>query len=322
VLEVIGLHKYYSSGTGILHGYGKQIRAVDGVSFAIGAGEAFGLVGESGCGKSTLARLVTLLDVPTRGRVLFRGKEIAPSKKNWRAVRSQIQIVFQDGYSSLNPFLTVGESLAEPLDNFRGLKREARRQEIARWLEAVRLDPAVAACYPHQLSGGQRQRVGIARALAALPQLIVMDEPLSGLDVFTQAEILKLLKQLKKDWNLAYLFISHDLRSVRLLCDRVAVMYLGKIMELFPVSSLHKARHPYTQLLFSSLPASHPAGRKSFFPEETNDSHVKAFNGCSHYTEGCRFVGRCPIAAEACFRQYPSLVEVEEGWWVSCWATR
>lgn len=317
MLEVINLHKHYYSGVGLFWGYGERVHAVNGVSFVMEEGETLGLIGESGCGKSTLARLIALLDFPTAGSIFFQGKEVAPSRKHWRTVRSHIQIVFQDGYSSLNPFLTIGESIAEPVSNFRGLKGIACRREVERWLEAVRLDPALADCYPHQLSGGQRQRVGVARALAAFPRLVVMDEPLSGLDVFTQGEILELLKKLREKWHLAYLFISHDLRAVRLLCDRVAVMYKGRIVEMLPISCLDKARHPYTRLLFSSIPASHPAERKDYLARD-NGSNGNITREV-YSSRGCYFAPRCSLAAPVCSRDYPPVVEMAEGWQMACW---
>ncbi len=256
LLEVTDLKKHFPVRRGAMQRQTGSVRAVDGVSFRLSRGEALGLVGESGCGKTTTARLVLRLTRPTSGRVVFAGVDLGEAKATeLRALRPRMQMVFQDSYSSLNPRLGVGRSIAEPLLQHTRLTRLERDERVAELLNLVGLDPALATRMPHEFSGGQRQRVGIARALALRPDLIVCDEPISSLDISIQAQIVNLLADIQERFGLTYLFISHDLRMVRHLCDRVAVMHRGKIVETQPTEMLFRGpEHPYTQALLSAVP--------------------------------------------------------------------
>ncbi|HEX8953823.1 MAG TPA: oligopeptide/dipeptide ABC transporter ATP-binding protein, partial [Polyangia bacterium] len=260
LVAVENLHKHFAARPGLFGGGKGVIKAVDGVSFAIAAGETLGLVGESGCGKSTLGRAILRLHEPTSGRVVIDGTDVtALAPAPLRAFRKRAQIIFQDPYASLNPRMTVGEILDEPLV-IHGLgDAPARRKRVAELLDVVGLRPEVAARYPHEFSGGQRQRVGIARALAVEPRFIVADEPLSALDVSIQAQIVNLLVELQRERALTYLFISHDLKIVQHLCDRVAVMYLGRVVEEAPAAALYaRPLHPYSVALLSAVPEMDP----------------------------------------------------------------
>ena len=292
-----------------------QVKAVDGVSFDIIEGETLGLVGESGCGKSTLGRtLLRLLD-PSDGTIMFDGKEITrATQKALRPIRRKMQMIFQDPYASLNPRMTVGATLREPIDIFK-LARSARErsERVAELLEKVGLPKDSVGRYPHEFSGGQRQRIGVARALAVEPKFIVCDEPISALDVSIQAQIVNLLQDLQKAENLTYLFISHDLKIVQHICDRVAVMYLGRVVELADAAVLYKdARHPYTQALLSAVPMLDPkARRKRIILEGDVPSPIDP-------PSGCRFHPRCPHAFAPCAVRTPTLTEVEAERWVAC----
>src|SRR5262245_51094129 len=263
ILEVRNLVKHFNLGGGLLGAPAAVIKAVDGVSFTIGRGETLGLVGESGCGKTTTGRCVLQLERPTSGEVVFEGRDLtAMSDAELRRVRRRIQVIFQDPYSSLNPRMTVGQIIAEPLA-VHGIVREraARAARVQDLLRHAGLLPAMAHRYPHELSGGQRQRVGIARALAMEPSLIICDEPVSALDVSIQAQIINLLEELQSELGLTYLFVAHDLSVVRHISDRVAVMYLGKIVEITDRTTLYESpRHPYTQALLSAVPIPDPVG--------------------------------------------------------------
>jgi ABC-type oligopeptide transport system ATPase subunit len=251
MIEVEGLVKHY-------RGRGAAVRAVDGISFQVGKGETLGLVGESGCGKSTTARMLVRLDTPTAGRIRLGGEDVTQLRgRDLRRVRRRIQLVFQDPYSSLNPRLTVGSTLAEVL-SFHGMKTP-----VGELLDMVGLAAGLRDRYPHQLSGGQRQRVGIARALAVNPEILVLDEPVSALDVSVRAEVMNLLAQLRTDLGLTYVFISHDLGMVRHLCDRIAVMYLGKIVELGDWKQVSDSpAHPYAQSLRAAIPQPNPLNQE------------------------------------------------------------
>jgi len=305
LLEIRDLRKSFPVGGG---GFGRRARlhAVDGVDLDVESGETVGLVGESGCGKSTLARLALRLIEPDAGEIRFEDRDLrALGRRELRSMRRRMQIVFQDPFASLNPRMTVGETIAEGL-RVHGLARGAdRERRVAKLLETVGLAPAHAARYPHEFSGGQRQRVGIARALALEPRLIVADEPVSSLDVSIQAQILNLLLDLQKRFGLAYLFISHDLRVVRHLSRRVAVMYLGRIVEYGPAESLYaRPQHPYTEALLSAVPDPDPTRRHQRIVLSGDvPSPIDP-------PPGCPFHPRCPKAIARCATERPALREV------------
>jgi oligopeptide/dipeptide ABC transporter ATP-binding protein len=317
LLEVRDLVKYFEVGAGFFGGHRGTVRAVDGVSFAIRRGETLGLVGESGCGKTTTGRCVLQLERPTRGNIVFEGQELTTlGEAELRAVRRRMQVIFQDPYSSLNPRMTVGEIVEEPLAVHRivtdGTARAARVRQL---LSHVGLLSQHARRYPHQLSGGQRQRVGIARALAVEPALIICDEPVSALDVSIQAQIINLLEDLQAEFGLTYLFIAHDLAVVRHISDRVAVMYLGKIVELADRKALYdEPLHPYTRALLSAVPIPDPE------LELRRERMVLRGEVPSALAPppGCVFHPRCPIAIDRCRGDVPQLREIKPGHWAAC----
>jgi oligopeptide/dipeptide ABC transporter ATP-binding protein len=314
LLEVSELVKHYPIRRGLFGRESGQVRAVDGVSFDVRRGEVLGLVGESGCGKTTTGRCILRLIEPTSGTVRFDGRDITRlSRRELRPLRRQMQVIFQDPYSSLNPRLTVGSMLGEALA-IHGLARGAKaRTRVAELLELVGLSPDHARRYPHEFSGGQRQRIGVARALAVEPRLIVADEPVSALDVSIQAQIVNLLQELQRKMGLTYLFVAHDLSVVEHISDRVAVMYLGRIVELAGAEALYRTpRHPYTLSLLSAIPVPDPERRRSRIVL-TGDVPSPASPPA-----GCRFHPRCPIARERCFREQPALCEVAPGHASAC----
>ena len=317
LLQVDQLVKHFSIGGGIVGGHAGQVRAVDGVSFSIRRGETLGLVGESGCGKTTTGRCILLLERPTSGRIMFEGVDLVTlDEAALRAVRRRIQVIFQDPYSSLNPRMTIGQILAEPLE-VHGIVREkkARAERVRELLTQVGLLPQHALRYPHQLSGGQRQRVGIARALAMEPSLIVCDEPVSALDVSIQAQIINLLEDLQARYGLTYLFIAHDLSVVRHISDRVAVMYLGKVVEITDRTRLYEEPlHPYTRALLSAVPIPDPGLEARREHTVLRGEVPSAVNPPS----GCVFHPRCPIAVDRCAAAVPPLREIRRDHWAAC----
>ncbi len=312
LLEVENLIKKFPIRGGLLGRPVAYVHAVSGVSFALEQGKTLGLVGESGSGKTTLARALLRLITPDEGRIVFNGKDLTKlSASKLRKLRRDFQMIFQDPYSSLNPRMDVETILSEGL-KVHGVGNKAKRRErVAELLKTVGLPPDAARKYPHVFSGGQRQRIGIARALSLLPKLIICDEPVSALDVSIQAQILNLLNDLKRDFGLTYLFISHDLKVVRHLSDRIAVMYLGKIMEHLPTSKLFETKHPYTQALLEAVPDPRSVGRPRRLLEGEIPSPVNPPSGCVFRT-------RCPYAEEICQREVPMLRELTPGQEVAC----
>jgi len=295
-------------------GLGQSVKAVDGVSFEIREGETLGLVGESGCGKSTLARLVTQLIPVTSGRIFLGDVELTRLRgEKLRQQRRQLQMIFQDPFASLDPRMTVGDIIAEPLDNFgvmRGRKRSERGQEL---LRIVGLNPEHASRYPHEFSGGQRQRIGIARSLALHPRLLILDEPVSALDVSIQAGVINLLDDLRHELGLSYVFIAHDLSVVKHISDRIAVMYLGKIVEIAPTSTLFEApQHPYTKALLASIPVPDPA--RALRPRPLAGELPSPIDP----PPGCHFHPRCPEALPLCKEVTPALQTYGPGCAVAC----
>jgi oligopeptide transport system ATP-binding protein len=317
ILEVRDLVKHFEVGGGLLGGPPGLVKAVDGVSFAIRRGETLGLVGESGCGKTTTGRCILQLERPTSGQVIFEGVDLTKlGQVELRAVRRRVQVIFQDPYSSLNPRMTVGQIIAEPL-GVHGIvpERRAREARMKSLLDRAGLLPAMALRYPHELSGGQRQRVGIARALAMEPALIVCDEPVSALDVSIQAQIINLLEELQAEFGLTYLFVAHDLSVVRHISDRVAVMYLGKIVEITDRKSLYdNPLHPYTKALLSAVPIPDPAVEAGRERTVLGGEVPSPLNPPS----GCVFHPRCPIAIDDCSRAVPELREIRSEHRVAC----
>jgi oligopeptide/dipeptide ABC transporter ATP-binding protein len=309
LISVRGLVKHFP-----VEGSDDVVRAVDGVSFEIFAGETLGLVGESGCGKSTVGRCLLRLIEPTAGSVNFQGRDVLSlNKKELREIRREMQIIFQDPYASLNPRMKVGDIVAEPLViHNQGNKRE-RRDRVAGLLRRVGLDPDYMNRYAHEFSGGQRQRIGVARSLALNPKLIVADEPVSALDVSVQAQVVNLLQELQEEFKLTYLFISHGLAVVEHISTRVAVMYLGRIVEIAGAADLYaQPLHPYTQALLSAIPIPDPKQkRKRIILQGDVPTPINP-------PSGCRFRTRCPIAIEECAHIDPELREVSPGHHVAC----
>jgi len=317
LLEVRSLVKHFPIGGGMLAKPLGVVRAIDGVSFTIRKGETLGLVGESGCGKTTTGRCILQLERPTGGSIVFEGIDMVTlDAAALRAVRRRVQVIFQDPYSSLNPRMTIAQILAEPL-KVHGIVRDPGERElrVRELLTQVGLLPQHAKRYPHQLSGGQRQRVGIARALAMEPSLIVCDEPVSALDVSIQAQIINLLEELQQRLGLTYLFIAHDLSVVRHISDRVAVMYLGKIVELADRQAIYdEPLHPYTRALLSAVPIPDPKVEAKRERTVLRGEVPSPLNPPS----GCVFHPRCPVAVARCSAEIPPLREIRPGHWAAC----
>ncbi len=318
LLEVKDLKMHFPVTSGvILQRRVGDIKAVDGVSFTIRPGETLGLVGESGSGKTTVGRCIIQLNAPTSGEVWLDGVELTTAKgKQMRAMRRRMQMVFQDPYSSLNPRMSIGSIIGEPMlvHNITHGKNELQEQ-VAELLHVVGLNPSMADRYPHEFSGGQRQRIGIARAIAVRPEFIVADEPVSALDVSIQAQLINLLEDIQEQFNLTFLFIAHDLSVVRHMSENVAVMYLGKIMELADRNELYEnPLHPYTRALLSAVPVPNPrveAQRERIVLQGTIPSPMNAPSGCVFHT-------RCPIAVDDCKVVTPPLKEYAPGHWAAC----
>ena len=316
LLKVDDLKMHFPIYRGVFQRQVGAVHAVDGVSFEVMRGETLGLVGESGCGKSTTGRTVLQLYKPTAGNVFFEGINLVGLKnEDMRKTRRRVQMIFQDPYASLNPRMTVADIVAEPLMVHNVGTGKEIQERVAHLLELVNLNPAFATRYPHEFSGGQRQRIGIARALALQPSFIVCDEPISALDVSIQAQVVNLLEELQEQFNLTYLFIAHDLSMVRHISKRIAVMYLGVIMELAERDELYlNPLHPYTQALLSAVPIPDPIAdskRKRVILEGDVPSPVNP-------PSGCRFRTRCPIADKVCAESRPEFREVTPGHFVAC----
>jgi oligopeptide/dipeptide ABC transporter ATP-binding protein len=317
LLQVRDLKKYFPVKRGVFRRETVQVKAVDGVSFDVFARETLGLVGESGCGKSTTGNTVLRLLKPTAGTVHFNGVDItALDGEALRQMRQHIQMVFQNPYASLDPRQTVNQIVSEPLQTFRPQMSGKERQEKVRdLLQLVGLSPAFVNRYPHEFSGGQRQRIGIARALALDPAFIVCDEPIAALDVSIQAQVVNLLRRLQEQLGLTYLFISHDLSMVRFISDRIAVMYLGKIVEIAPKEELYnQPLHPYSKALLSAVPVADPKRERSREQIILQGDVPSPANP----PQGCNFNTRCPVAVDRCFVEEPPLREITPGHWAAC----
>jgi len=314
LLSVKNLRKWFPMGGGLFTFPKHFVKAVDDISFDVYKGKTFGLVGESGCGKSTLGRVILHLLKPTSGKIIFENKDITNVKgKKMQELRSNMQMIFQDPYASLNPRMTVGYIIKEPLIVHNIGSKKERQEKLEHLLEIVGLDPLDAYKYPHEFSGGQRQRIGIARALSLNPKLIICDEPVSALDVSIQSQILNILKRLQKEFNLTYIFISHDLSVVKYISDTVGVMYLGKLVELADKNSLFEMPlHPYTAALLSAIPVPDPTRKiKRTILKGDVPSPIDP-------PSGCRFRTRCPKAKKICSEEEPLFKKVFEKHYVAC----
>lgn len=318
LVRVEGLKKHFPVRIGAYAEQKATVQAVNGISFDIHQGETLGMVGESGCGKSTAGLTILQLYRPTSGKVYYRDADItALDEKQLRLLRPKMQIVFQDPYSTLNPRMTIGSAISEPMQAHNIVPKNKQDARVAELLSIVGLDPSYANRYPHEFSGGQRQRICIARALACEPEFIVCDEPISALDVSIQAQIINLLQDLQEEFGLTYLFVAHDLSVVRHISDRIAVMYLGQLVELAPKDCLfEKPFHPYTTALLSAVPKPDPKGERKRERIVLTGDVPSPINPPS----GCRFHPRCPLATDVCRRELPEWNEIEPNRWVACHA--
>jgi len=316
LVEVRNLKKYFPGTEVSIFQTGNDVKAVDGVSFDIYEQETLGLVGETGCGKTTVGRTMLHLYQPTAGNIIFDGVDLIDlGERELRYARSKMQMIFQDPYASLNPRMTVGSIVGAPLDVHTDQSRKEKRERVQELLDIVGLNPDFVNRYPHEFSGGQRQRIGIARALALNPDFVVCDEPISSLDVSIQAQVVNLLEDLQKKLGLTYLFIAHDLSMVRHISDRMAVMYLGKIVELADRDKIFlNSLHPYTQALMSAVPVPDPD------LAEVKDRVILDGDipNPSNPPLGCNFNTRCPIATDICFKEEPEYREVKDNHWAAC----
>jgi oligopeptide transport system ATP-binding protein len=316
LIEVKNLQMYFPVLVGLLQRKVADVKAVDNICLSIRRGETLGLVGESGCGKTTTGRCILQLNKPTGGQVFFEGTELSRlGARDMMRMRRNMQLIYQDPYASLDPRMTAGNIIGEPLLVHKLVARKAYREQVRELLMMVELEPTMADRYPHEFSGGQRQRIGIARALALKPKFIVCDEPVSALDVSIQAQVIKLLMRLKAELNLTYLFIAHDLSVVRYISDRVAVMYLGKIVEITDSDEIYgNALHPYTQALLSAVPIPNPRldrQRERILLPGDVPSPINP-------PSGCRFHPRCRLAMDVCKTEEPDLIDVGGKHWVAC----
>lgn len=309
LLTTENLHTYFSTKRGVL-------KAVNGIDLSIREGESLGLVGESGCGKSTLGKTLMRIYQPSHGKILFRGEDISTlSRKKAKDYTKRVQMIFQDPYASLDPLFVIGDSIAEGIAAHRTMSRAEAREKTAELLDLVGLNPSSINRYPHEFSGGQRQRVGIARAISLDPELIICDEPISALDVSIQAQIVNLLRELQQSRKMSYLFITHDLSMVRQISERIAVMYLGKLVEIAPSSRIYdRALHPYTKALLSAIPIANPdveEKRKRIPLTGDVPSPIDLPKGCS-------FCNRCGYCKEICREEVPTFREIEKDHFVAC----
>jgi len=315
IMEVRDLVCHFSIKGISFFGKKRKLRAVDGINFSVEKGETYGIVGESGCGKSTTAKLVLNMISPSSGAVEFNGIDVTSLRPSrWRAMRADMQMMFQDPLGALDPYMAIGKQIKEPLDIHNIGSSSGRKEKVIELLDAVGMEEYMYDRYPHEISGGQRQRTVLARALILEPQLLVCDEPVSALDVSIQAQVINLLKKIQKERNLTYIFISHDLRIIRHICDRVAVMYLGKIVEEAPCQNLFKnTAHPYTRALMSSIPVPDPSlvRERIILPGEP-PSPV-------NLPPGCRFSSRCRFAIDKCREKEPQLEETGKNHKTACY---
>lgn len=318
LVRVENLKKHFPVRIGAFAEKKATVQAVNGISLDIYKGETLGMVGESGCGKSTAGLTILQLYRPTAGKVFYQDTELTALKENeLRSLRPKMQIVFQDPYSTLNPRMTVGAAIAEPMQTHNLLPKGKQDARVAELLKIVGLNPSYANRYPHEFSGGQRQRICIARALACNPDFIVCDEPISALDVSIQAQVINLLQDLQEEFGLTYLFVAHDLSVVRHICDRIAVMYLGQVVELAPKNPLfERPFHPYTQALLSAVPKPDPLHERKRERIILTGDVPSPINPPS----GCRFHPRCPLAMDVCAKETPAWKEISPERWVACHA--